>query len=153
MSNPVRTVIHLEAARKRSGEPVIEEVLVDSLSGNKYRVVATPGLVLGVAAGDVINVDHAEKTFAVMTRGGNLAIHLYGPQDTVNRYVDDFDKLGGVVDGRAHSLTVLTVPVASGWDAVEGLLNSISQQDPDVRWYYGNVYGEDGETPLGWWKD
>ena len=33
-----------------------EQVLVDPVADGIYRVVATPGLVLGIAAGDIIRV-------------------------------------------------------------------------------------------------
>ena len=44
------------AGHKTSGEPVFEQVLVDLLDDGTYRIIATPGLVLGVAADDVVRV-------------------------------------------------------------------------------------------------
>jgi hypothetical protein len=39
-----RTTIEVVAGRKTSGDRVFEEVLVDDLGNDRYRIVATPGL-------------------------------------------------------------------------------------------------------------
>ncbi|GCB53405.1 hypothetical protein SNL152K_10762 [Streptomyces sp. NL15-2K] len=59
--------------------------------------------------------------------------------------------LGGRMDGRARNLTVLTVPVASGFGELESILNHAAEENTSAEWYYGNVYDpEDGVTPLSW---
>lgn len=78
MSAERRTVINLVGGRKSSGEPVHEEILVDREGAERYRVVATPAPVLGIAAGDIIDVNPTDGTFIVSSRGKNLAIQVYG---------------------------------------------------------------------------
>jgi hypothetical protein len=140
------------AGIKSSGEPVFEQVLVDRLDGGAYRVVATPGLVLGIAAGDVIRVT-PEARYEIVERGCNLAVHVYGGHDLVDEVMKDVWELGGSLDGRADNLTVYTIPVSAGFPQVEQVFNDLVARHPDVEWYYGNVYDtEDGVTLLNWWQ-
>ncbi len=60
-TQPQRQTLDLRAGVKTSGEPVYEEVLVDGLGNRTYRLAASPGLVLGVAAGDVIELIDLER--------------------------------------------------------------------------------------------
>jgi Domain of unknown function (DUF4265) len=151
MKNP-RTTVNLLAAKKKSGEPVYEEVLVDHLSESKYKIVATPGIVLGIAAGDLIEVCSDNGEFRIFSRGGNLSIHLYGDNCLVDEHLHELSVLSQAIDGRARNLTVLTVPVKIGFSSVEKTLNDFCSRHHEVEWYYGNVYDEsDGITPLNWW--
>ena len=147
-----RTTVDLVAGRKASGEPVFEEVLVDRLDGDTYRIVATPGLVLGVAADDIVRVS-PEAQFEVVERGRNLAVQVYGRHEDVDEITKDVWELGGALDGRADNLTVYTIPVTAGFPRVEAVFNALVARHPDVEWYFGNVYDpEDGVTPLDWWQ-
>jgi hypothetical protein len=147
-----RTTIDVVAGHKTSGEPVFEEVLVDDLGYDRYRIVATPGLVLNVAAGDVVAFDRSERTLSVEERGRNLALQVYAPPEVADQLVDPISKLGGVMHGREGPLTVFTVPVAAGFPALERVLNDFVRRHPEAKWYYGNVYDPaDGVTPLNWW--
>jgi hypothetical protein len=56
---------------------------------------------------------------------------------------------GGSLDGRARRLPVFTVPVEAGFDRVERVFTDLAERHPDVDWYDGNVYADDGVTPLG----
>ncbi|MFI9384806.1 DUF4265 domain-containing protein [Kutzneria sp. NPDC052558] len=144
--------VRLAAGVKTTGEIAYEEVLVTELPDGNYRLDCTPGLVLGVAAGDCIAIDKEKSSFSVHSRGGNLAIQIYGPRDVALSIKNDVHELGGRHDGGERNLTVYTIPVAAGFPAVEALLNSLSSKDPRIQWYFGNVYDEnDGVTPLNWW--
>jgi hypothetical protein len=35
---------------------------------------------------------------------------------------------------------------------LEEKLNRAVEGSPGAEWYYGNVYADDGVTPLNWWK-
>jgi hypothetical protein len=146
----LHTTIRLIAGQKSSGEPVYEELLVDPLGGDRYRVVASPGLVLGLASGDEI-IAGPDQTFELATRGGNLSIHVYGPHSIVNTLAPRIGALGGWLDGRAPNLTVFTIPVSVGFPEVERVLNDFVGQHSGTEWYFANVYDEDGVTPLNWW--
>jgi hypothetical protein len=132
----------------------MEEVLVEETdTPSIFRLVATPGLVLGVAAGDKIAVDVDAGSFVIISRGGNIAVQVFGPYDPVDSLAKEISALGGRMDGRSSGLTVFTIPASVGFEAVERILNAAIESCPELEWYYGNVYSlEDGVTPLNWWK-
>ena len=64
-------------------------------------------------------------------------------------------KIGGYLDGESHpggSVLVFTIPVSVGFPAIERVMADVIKQYPESEWYYGNVYAEDGITPLNWWQ-
>ncbi|WP_412543283.1 DUF4265 domain-containing protein [Longispora sp. K20-0274] len=149
---PIR--VNLVAGHKDTGEPVLEEVLVSRLADGDYRLLVTPGLVLGVAAGDTISVDEESHLHALVARGGNIAVHVYGNAASVLSVADDIRALGGWHDGGLKEvLTVYTVPYRDGFRALEAILNGLVHSDPAIEWYYGNVYAADEVTPLRWWDE
>lgn len=145
------TTMRIWAAQKASGERVDEEVLVEAVGEGRWRLIASPGLAQGIAADDVIELDDARRARPV-SRGGNLAIHVFAPAEQGDDLLADMSALGGRRDGRTPSLTVYTVPVAAGFPAVEAALASFTRSHPSAEWYYGNVYDDDGVTPLLWWE-
>ena len=150
--NDASVPLKLVAGRKTTGEPVYEEVLGSPRPGGTFEVLKTPGLVMGIAAGDQIQIGDEPGTFDVVERGGNLAIHVYGPGSAGRSIESDVGRLGGWWDGGIPDrLTIYTIPVTAGWAAIEDLLNRLARSAGDVEWFYGNVYAEDGSTPLNWW--
>lgn len=144
-----RTTLIALAGQKSTGEAVHEELLVETEPGG-FRLIATPGLVLGVAAGDLVEVG-ADGSVSVIERGGNLAIQLYGEHSWADEVAGEFGDRGVRIDARAPRLTVLTVPMRVGFPALEAALAAWTSRHQGAEWYYGNVYGPDGETPLNWW--
>ncbi|WP_129307335.1 DUF4265 domain-containing protein [Streptomyces sp. L2] len=149
-----RRTVRLLAGKKTSGEPVFESVLGDAPDGcNEFRVLATPGLVLGVAAGDRLRVDEGSGTFEILSRGGNVSIQFYGSQAAADSLLSKIETLGGWLDGHKSGLWIFTISAAGGFTELERVLNSVTEDHSGVEWYYGNVYDEkDGVTPLNWWK-
>jgi hypothetical protein len=152
---PVRTTVQLHAGKSSSGEPVYEELLVEKRGPDLYELLASPGLVLGVAAGDTIRLNDA-RDFEIVTRGGNLCVQVFRSQgvDKIEEFATQaMAHIGGHLDGKTARELVYTVPVSVGFVAVEEALNRIIERFPDTKWYYGNVYDpSDGVTPLNWWK-
>jgi hypothetical protein len=143
------------AGHRSNGSIVYEEVAVEPIGDDRYRLAQSPGLALGMAAGDIFELTEERKA-AVLERGGNLAIQVYHPPGEA----DDLERaltarivaLGGRLDGRSRWQLVYTVPVAAGFKAVEEALATTMAEFAGVEWYYGNVYDPaDGETPLNWW--
>ncbi|MCC2320797.1 DUF4265 domain-containing protein [Cellulomonas xiejunii] len=145
------TTLRVFAAENTSGGRVDEDVLVEDLGGGRWRLVASPGLVLGVAAGDVIELD-AERRVRPVSRGGNVAIHVFAPPEHADELTASMNALGGVLDGRSPGLTVFTVPASAGFPAIEHVLRRLVEAHPSAEWFYGNVYADDGVTPLRWWE-
>lgn len=150
--------INLYAGDAANGEPVYENLPVLSLSDDRYRLLASPGLVMGVAKDDEIRFLPETGDFDLLSRGRNLCIQVFLPQESVaeietliTRVIHD---LAGSHDGQTDRQLVFSVPVETGFAAVEQVLNGYVADNPDCEWYYGNVYdNEDGVTPLNWWLD
>jgi hypothetical protein len=156
-SNPDQPTVELFVDRTRDGEPFFEEVPVEPLTGDRYRILASPGLLDGVAAGDVFE-RRPDGTYAVVERSGNLCVQVWHPDVDVQ---DRFDAellpgaivLGGWLDGRTEGSTVLTFPLSAGFQRIERLLDGWVDATEGSTWSFGNVYADDGRTPLGWWEE
>ncbi|GAA4356613.1 DUF4265 domain-containing protein [Angustibacter luteus] len=145
------TTIRVISGHKQDGTPVYESLLVERTPEGTYRLLRSPGLVLGVARDDVVRFDRSRERVEVVRRGGVVAFQVHGPHAVADTLVDQVAQLGGALDGRAPQLTIFSIPVTAGFAAIEGLANGLTQRHPEVEWFYGNVYDEDGETPLNWW--
>ena len=142
------------AGFRSDGEPALEPVHVEPLGGNRYRVLYSPGLVYGVAAGDLVELERDGK-FCVVHRGGNIAVRVYseeplaGVEPELTARVQA--QLGGKLDGRVQMGLAYTVPASAGFSPIEQLFSAFCVSEAGLRWEYGNVYGEDG-APLNWWQ-
>ena len=137
-----------------------EEVLpVLSLGHGRYILLASPGFVEGLAAGDEFELD-ASVAYGhrVLRRGGNLCVWFYHAElvdqsSTATAGIRVVaESLGGRLDGGYSHMLVLTVPLAAGFDAVAGAFDEAVRRHAGSAWLYGNVYDpSDGMTPLNWW--
>jgi hypothetical protein len=143
--------VHVELA---VGPGEVEPVHVAPISGRTYRVLFSPGLVYGVAAGDEVEVQ-ADGSFSVVRRGFNLAVRVlsrHGVAACAPALIRRVQDLGGRLDGRvAHGL-VFTIPIAAGFGATERVFREAAQAHDGLVWEYANVYDADGRA-LGWWHD
>lgn len=141
----------------KTGAPVYEELLVEDLGNERYRVVRSPGFVLGVAAGDEVELDQStDPGFRVLKRGGNVNIQFFqrgGLEEPRGFLEGQLSPLGGWLDGIEKGTLVFSVPVSAGFPAIEGVMSEAMKRFPDAEWGFGNVYDpKDGVTPLNWWK-
>lgn len=143
---------------RRQGEETLPAVVVGP---GRYRLLASPGFVEGIAAGDEFELSRESPLgYRVLARAGNLCIWFYFDHevDPESREADDLSRtastLGGHLDGGWSRMLVLTVPVSAGWAAIESAMNAAIERVGGSSWLYGNVYDPvDGATPLGWWDD
>lgn len=146
--------INVRAGTSTSGAPVLEELRVEPCGDSTFRLLASPGLTLGLAAGDVINVDSL-GSYQVVERGRNLCIQVFcrsGVEGVAREGVARFEPLGGRLDGKTSKELVFTVPVEAGFERVEAVLGALVGEFEGIEWFYGNVYDPvDGVTPLNWW--
>lgn len=145
----------LNASGQRMGEELLP---AEPLGPSRFRLLASPGLVEGVAAGDELELTPADLAgYRVLRRGGQLCIWVYVPEppptQTDARLSRAAATLGGYLDGGNVRLRILTVPVSAGFERVEAELNAAVADLRDSSWAYGNVYDpQNGDRPLGWWK-
>ena len=142
----------------RDGEPFYESVLVEHLGGLKYRVLASPGMLEGCAAGDEIELLAEDRTrFRLSKRGGNVCIQFFVEGDhaaCASELTARIEALDGRLDGETAGLLVFTVPVSAGFPAIEAVFYDAEKRYAGCSWMFGNVYDPvDGETPLNWWLD
>jgi len=142
-----------------STRPVYEDVPARATPDGTWILDVSPGLALGTAAGDVVEVG-SDGAFRVVIRGGNIAVHVSTPasgNQQRDALTETIGTLGGWLDARgwtrdgANSLSVYTIPVAAGFPAIEQALTAFADETPGGHWYYANVYGADDKTPLNWW--
>lgn len=142
--------LHIEGVRFGATLPVE----VKDLGAGRYKILFSPGLIEGIAAGDIIFLsDPRSGTFCVMERGGNIAIKLTAGSEIGGVFGEAIvlmQSLGARLDGVISKAAVWTVSASVGFEAIEATMQQVIQLIPDSEWRYGNVYDEYGE-PLNWW--
>lgn len=146
---------HVELAVAGARPGTTQPVPAQALPDGTFLILFSPGLVQGVAAGDVIRLSTREPGgFDVVRRGGNLSLQLFDPtqiRPVVEWLLPRLKPLSGRLDGSVQRGAVFTLPVAVGFRAIEELMAEAVKSFPNLEWYYGNVYDPDGHTPLNWW--
>jgi hypothetical protein len=135
-----------------------ENLAVEQLGANHYRLVYSPGFVEGLAAGDEFELSSTEaQGYKILRRSGNLTVWIYFEQDhdleelEIQNLREAVEKIGGWLDG--GSLLIFTIPISTGFQTIANLFDGAKKDVPDISWLYGNVYDpKDGNTPLNWWK-
>ena len=131
-----------------------QPVEVEPLGNDEYRILWSPGLVEGIAAGDVIRLtDSRRGLFDVLVRGGNVAVKFVTrePIEAVLPSISaDLEAIGGRLDGAIEKAAVWTVPAAAGFGEIERIMTAAVSRMPGSGWWYGNVYDDFGK-PLLWW--
>jgi uncharacterized protein DUF4265 len=133
-----------------------EELAPEEIGGGRYRLLLPPALAYGLAAGDVFEIDPGTLRPNVVRRSGNLTVWLY-PGEAVaeaRALAGEAQALGGVLEGSVPGdrIFIFTLPVAASFPAAEAVFERFVERHPSAEWRYGNVYGDDGVTPLGWWE-
>jgi len=143
--------VHLHVAGSKTTQPVPVERLPDGT----FRAAATPGMVLGLAAGDVFRlVDEASGEFEVIVRGGNVGLQIFcsgAIEPAATWLTPRVEALGGWWDGQISRAVVFTVPFGSGFDPIESLMTALCAEFQGIEWLYANVYDEN-DLPLNWWE-
>ena len=124
------------------GRPAQEEVLVERLEPNRFRLLQSPGLVSGLAAGDEFSVDagHFNEP-RVLRRSGNRAVQIFKAEgiDACERcLVPRIAEVHGWLDGKAQKSLVFTVPGSTDVSELESLIDDALRHFPDAEWCFGN---------------
>lgn len=131
----------------------VEEVLVERVGDNRYRIASSPGMVLGLAANDIIALNSQSPSgFELLERGGNVCIHVFcdaTQRDDIERGLTAvLGRIGGVLDGTMGQTGLCyTISVQAGFSVIEGELRRVVGDE----WSYSNVYDEGTGEPLNWW--
>ncbi|HEX8611708.1 MAG TPA: DUF4265 domain-containing protein [Telluria sp.] len=138
--------------------PVFELLPAVDLGGNMYELLASPGLALNLAKGDIIDITEMNKPAKVVRRGGNFCIQIYA-DDVSNDDIDQLDReisthLHGSVDGRYGGSIAISVRASVGMEKIDEVLDPFSTKTGHA-WYYCNIYKNfedlEDDTLLDWW--
>jgi hypothetical protein len=155
-----RDTVRLLVAPGPSGRPVTEDVPAHALGGGRWRLLGSPGLAGGAAAGDTLTVA-GDGSFTVTDRGGNIGVQVSAPAaegERLGELTERVKALGGRLDTRGttrdgrHTFSVYTVPAKAGFPAIEETFQAFAAAVPEGQWTYANVFSDDGR-PLNWWLD
>ena len=140
-----------------AGRTVSEELAVQPLDNGRYRLEVAPAMADGLAVGDVFMVDQETRRPIVDERSGNLTVWLYPGEATeaARELSSAAEVLGGRLEGAALAdrVFIFTLPVDATFAAIERVFDEFVADHPGSEWLFGNVYADDGVTPLGWWAD
>ena len=131
----------------------VEEVLVEQLDAERYRIASSPGMLDGLAADDIIALDaHSPSGYRLLQRGNNVCIHVFCDAAERNRIEaglkQTLGRIGGRLDGLMRQTGLcFTVPVVAGFTVIEGVLQRVVGD----AWDYANVYDKETNAPLNWW--
>lgn len=147
-------------AGENTDGPVYETLPARQIDEHIYELLASPGLTLNLARGDIVSIVDPLAPAEVLKRGGNFCIQIYAddvPQEAVDQLERDVqEQLGGTMDGQYKSNLTFSVPGHHGIYSVNGPFDAF-RTATGVEWYFANIYvnldDDDDETLLNWWVD
>ncbi len=158
MNDDAAVLIEVFVAMREHG-PVREQLPARSLGDNRYELLASPGLALNLARGDVVELRDPHAPATVLQRGGNFCIQVYAdalaPQDVAALEAQVAKQLHGSLDGSYQGNLALTVPASAGMDGICQVFDAFTAST-GVPWYFANIYRNiddpGDETLLDWWQ-
>jgi hypothetical protein len=123
------------------GREVHEAVPARFLDDGLVEVLASPALVVGCAAGDVLRVT-GDGRFEIARRGPNVSVQAFitpaFTAEDVQRLSDALRDLGGTVETPENRrFLVATIPAAAGRPAINAILDAWTAPLTDFYWQYG----------------
>lgn len=151
--------IRVLAGENESG-PVFESLPARQIDEHIYELLASPGLTLNLARGDIVNIENPMAPAQVLKRGGNFCIHIYAdevPQAAVEQLADAVQaQLGGTLDGQYEGNLTFSVPSRHGLYNINRPFDAF-REATGIEWYFANIYvnldDDDDETLLNWWLE
>jgi hypothetical protein len=159
MDAVIHVYVHLLAGHKADGDRVLEAVpAAPAGEPSTFRLTATPGLVEGTAAEDIVRVE-ADGSFDVVRRGAT-SLSMCSRAASPMRPIPTSKRTWS---GSADSSMARWHPPSDrsrvhgprrGWlRGRRGRFQRLRQEHPEARWSFGNVYDPaDGVTPLNRWQ-
>lgn len=150
--------IRVLAGKNKAG-PVYETLPARQIDEHVFELLASPGLTLNLARGDIVNIADPLDPAEVLKRGGNFCIQIYADaleQSAVDQLERDVqEQLGGTLDGHYKGNLAFSVPGHNGFYNVNGPFDAF-REATGVEWYFANIYvnldDDDDETLLKWWE-
>ena len=159
MGNPELLEIELPSHVGEDNRSIVEPLVVEQIGPNRYRLVLSPGMVEGLAAGDEFELSNTDNSgFKVLRRGGNICVWFFfadigqncGPE--AERLRAAVEAIGGKLDGGGTYLLVFTIPLTAKFSTIERIFDGIASHNAGSTWLYGNVYNPKDGSLLNWWE-
>lgn len=126
----------------KKNKPWKEPVHVAELERGAFRLLYSPGLVQGIAAGDVFRILNDDGAFELVERSGNLSVQVYclRPFEAApkGKLIEEMERFGASLDGQIERGMVFTAPPSAAFGAMEKALNAFVSEIQDSSWDYGN---------------
>lgn len=147
--------LYVIAAEDPQGRRAIEEIHVEHAKGGSYRVLNTPALVEGVAAGDTVITDGKDPCkITVVLYGGRAGVQFFWgrpfTEEEEQIFAAELAKHGATVEGLTEDVLTTSFDASLGFEVIQESVRLLRQMCPTSEWYYANVYAADGKTPLPW---
>lgn len=152
---------HVNIAVVGSATTGVEPVPAQQLEEGVWLLLRSPLYAMGTAAGDTIRiVNHEIGGFEVIERGHNIAVQFYlsewdNPQmtaDAISKITPIVVAAEGRMDGHTTGVMVYTIPIKTGFPAIERIFAKAIDAYPGSQWQYTNVYHLITGEPLNWWE-
>lgn len=134
-----------------------EEVEVEALGEDRYRVLCPPRFVYALAVGDEIKTDASSAGFRTLRRSRNLTVWIYvedanGVLAVAEAAESVAASIGATIEGTPPKRIIITVPLSAGWQKNEVAISALCSSVPGVSWEYANVFDSVTHEPLNLWK-
>ncbi|MDA8453804.1 DUF4265 domain-containing protein [Acidovorax sp. GBBC 3334] len=137
--------IKIFAGNNKNGN-VYEELPAKPVENEKYELLASPGLVLGLAKGDTITLNEGE--YKLIKHGGNFCIQMYSTpvgNDVLHKINAILAEISGSLDGQGGGALAFSAPISSGFSSTNEAFNKIREL-LDTEYYYSNIYKNPSDT-------
>lgn len=134
-----------------------EDVFAIEENNGRWRLANSPGMIPGLAAGDVISLNsNLPAGFLLHEHGNNFCVHFFIHPRDFNRAKQEavaaVEEIGGWLDAlMGRTGFSFTLPVDIGFPPLETCFNTLQDNFSDSRWLYSNVYDPETNEPLNWW--
>ncbi|MCD2515607.1 DUF4265 domain-containing protein [Massilia sp. G4R7] len=152
---------HADIAVDGSATTGVEKVSAHQLEEGIWLLLRSPLYAMGLAAGDTIRIlDHEVDAFEVVARGGNVAAQFYLAEwgdprvtaEAASSITSMVVAAGGRLDVHTTGPMVYTIPIETGFPAIEQIFAEAVDAFPGAQWQYANVYDLIAGEPLNWWE-
>ncbi|GKT02175.1 DUF4265 domain-containing protein [Acidovorax sp. SUPP3434] len=135
------SIIKILAGHNKNG-PVHEELPAMPLDDGSYRLLASPGLALGLAKNDLISLNEEGKA-RLLKHGGNFCIQIYLEnldEAKISRITElVHSKLAGSIDGTGGGALAFSIPISNGFEKTNDIFDQV-RSITESEYFYSNIY-------------
>lgn len=150
--------IKIYVARTDTGKNRYEEVQVQEIDKNIYKLLSAPILALNLARNDIFEIVEENEPVKVLRRGGNFNIQIYDAKFTLEDFLDFKEELKNYLDGSIDSALgnnlAISISSEQGIHKINNFFTNFEKISGN-GWAFSNIYKNynnfDDDTLLNWW--